>query len=373
MDLKEKIISYSKDIGIDLIGFTDAEPFKKLEKILLNRKAKGYLSGFEEKNIELRIDPKKTLNSAESIIVIGMSYYTNEEDLDNREEPKFYGELARTAWGQDYHIILKNRLEKLADFISNEYDEFEYKAFVDTGPLVDRYLANRSGVGFYGYNSSIINEDFGSWIFIGYMITNIPFKKDKPLDTTCVGCNLCIENCPNSAIEGPYEFNANKCLSNVLQQKKDIEENVLSKIGKKIYGCDICQNVCPHNKGIKESTSKAFTPKELPHKVDLISLLNFSNKEYNSLFKENASGWRGKKILQRNAIIILGNSKNKDAISYLEPLLEDIRPDIRKITIWALYNIDPEFTLGLLFSIREKEKDKEVLKVIDKYLNNINK
>lgn len=368
MNFKERIMSYSKDIGIDLIGFTNAKPFEDLREILIRRRERGYLSGFEEENIELRTNPKKTLDSAKSIIVIGISYYIKKENLGNHKEPKFYGELARTAWGKDYHIVLKDKLEKLASFILSEYKGLEYKAFVDTGPLVDRYLADRAGIGFYGYNSTIINKDFGSWIFLGYMITNIPLEKDKPLDATCIGCNLCIENCPNSAIEKPYDFNANKCLSNILQQKKDVPENALSKLDNKIYGCDICQNVCPHNKDIKEATSKEFIPRELPHKVDLISLLNLSNKEYKTLFKENASGWRGKKILQRNAIIALGNSKNKDAIEFLKPLLKDVRPDIRKITIWALYNIDSKYTLKLLPDIKLKEKEEDVLKVIDKYL-----
>lgn len=374
MNLKKKIISYSKDIGIDLIGFTNADPFEELKKILLERKENGKLSGFEEKNIELRIDPRKTLDSAKSIIVIAMSYYIKEENLKYYEKPQFYGELARTAWGQDYHIVLKNKLEKLSEFISKEYDGFEYKSFVDTGPLVDRYLANRAGIGFYGYNSAIINEDLGSWMFLGYMITNLPLEKDKPLDEiSCIGCNLCIKNCPTSAIEGPYEFNANKCLSNILQQKKEIPEDILPVIGKRIYGCDICQNVCPHNIDIKEMTTTAFIPDTVPHQVDLIPLLNLSNKEYNSLFKENASGWRGKKILQRNAIITLGNYKDKEAIPYLIPLLKDIRPDIRKITIWALYNIDSKMAIELLLTIKDLEKDKDVLETINTYLNKYNK
>lgn len=370
MDLKKKIIDYSKDLGIDLIGFTDAEPFEDLRKVLIERKEKDYLSGFEEKDLDLRINPKKTLHSAKSIIVIAMSYYINENNINFYEEPKFYGKLARTAWGKDYHIVLMDKLEKLAQFISNEYEGFEYKAFVDTGPLVDRYLANRAGIGFYGYNSAIINKDFGSWIFIGYMITNVPLENDDPLDDiTCLGCNLCVKNCPTSAIEGPYKFNANKCLSNILQQKREIPDNILPIIDKRLYGCDVCQNICPHNKDIKEATIKDFIPDKLPHKVDLESLLKLSNKEYNSLFKENASGWRGKKILQRNAIIALGNHKNKEAIPYLLPLLKDVRPEIRKITIWALYNIDSAYTLRLLHSIKENEKDEEVLETINKYLD----
>ncbi|MDI9476517.1 MAG: tRNA epoxyqueuosine(34) reductase QueG [Natronincolaceae bacterium] len=370
MDLKEKIIDHSKHIGIDLIGFTDAGPFEDLRQILTERKEQGKLSGFEEKDIELRVDPKKTLQGARSIIVIAMSYYIDKEKLQGDENPRFYGELARIAWGKDYHIVLMDKLEGLAEFIAKEYDGFEYESFVDTGPLVDRYLANRAGIGFYGYNSAIINENFGSWIFLGYMITNIPLEGDKPLtDKNCLGCNLCIEHCPTSAIEGPYEFDANKCLSNILQQRKLVSKEVLPIIGNKIYGCDICQDVCPHNLDIREMTAEEFMPVGLSERADLIRLLQVSNREFNSLFGENAAGWIGKKALQRNAIIALGNSKDKDAIPYLKPLLKDIRPDIRKITIWALYNIDPETAAKLVSDIRDSERDKDVLEIIDEYLN----
>ena len=370
MDLKEKIIDHSKHIGIDLIGFTDAGPFEDLRQILTERKEQGKLSGFEEKDIELRVDPKKTLQGARSIIVIAMSYYIDKEKLQGDENPRFYGELARIAWGKDYHIVLMDKLEGLAEFIAKEYDGFEYESFVDTGPLVDRYLANRAGIGFYGYNSAIINENFGSWIFLGYMITNIPLEGDKPLtDKNCLGGNLCIEHCPTSAIEGPYEFDANKCLSNILQQRKLVSKEVLPIIGNKIYGCDICQDVCPHNLDIREMTAEEFMPVGLSERADLIRLLQVSNREFNSLFGENAAGWIGKKALQRNAIIALGNSKDKDAIPYLKPLLKDIRPDIRKITIWALYNIDPETAAKLVSDIRDSERDKDVLEIIDEYLN----
>ncbi len=365
MDLKEKIVNYSEYIGIDLIGFTDAGPFEDLRQILMERKEKGKLSGFEEKDIELRIDPEKTLQSAKSIIVIAMSYYIDKEKLQGNKKAQFYGELARIAWGKDYHMVLMDKLEGLAQFIAKEYDGFEHKSFVDTGPLVDRYLANRAGIGFYGYNSAIINECFGSWIFLGYMITNVPLKADKSLkDKSCLGCNLCIEHCPTSAIEGPYKFDANKCLSNILQQKSPVSKEILPVVGNKIYGCDICQDVCPHNVDIKEMTAKEFMPTGLSKRADLIRLLQISNRGFDSLFRENASGWIGKKTLQRNAIIVLGNSKDKDAIPYLEPLLKDIRPDIRKITIWALYNIDPEIAAELVSGIRDSEKDEGISEII---------
>ncbi|WP_051569282.1 tRNA epoxyqueuosine(34) reductase QueG [Alkaliphilus transvaalensis] len=339
MDLKIKTKTFANELGIDLIGFTTAEPFKDLESILLRRKELEYLSGFEEKELELRIDPRKTLQTAKSIIVIGQSYYTDESELSNHlqgNRPKYYGELARTAWGKDYHLVLQEKLRALGDFLESQVEGFQYKAFVDTGPLVDRHVAYRAGLGWYGHNSTLINEKYGSWFFIGYMITNQEFEPDQPMDNQCLGCNLCIKNCPAGAIEEGFLLNTNKCLSCQLQKKGNIPEEVRGKLGKSLYGCDICQLVCPHNKGVKNTAVREFIPSDSSHLIDLVALLDMSNKEFKVLFQENASGWRGKKVLQRNAIIALVNQGDTEAIKYLQPLLKDPRPEIREYAEWGI-------------------------------------
>lgn len=338
MQLKTEITAYAKAIGIDLIGFIKAEPFNELRPILEDRKNKGHLSGFEEADIELRINPLKTMENAKSIIVIGQAYYIDDTRLSN-EEPQLYGELARTAWGRDYHIVLKEKLVALGKYIEGLEPKLEYKAFVDTGPLVDRYLAYRAGLGWYGYNNALINKDYGSWFFIGYMLTNIEIGGDDPLEDKCMGCRRCIEACPGKALEEGQGFNAKKCLSYLLQTKEELTEEERIKLGNRLYGCDICQHVCPHNKDIKEATSEEFLPGELSNKVNIEELLKLTNKEFQKLFSTNASGWRGKKILQRNAIIALGNLKDKRAIPLLQTLLEDPREDIRAYARWALERV----------------------------------
>ncbi len=339
MQLKTEIISYAKAIGIDLIGFIKAEPFNELRPILEDRKNKGYLSGFEEKDIELRINPLRTMENAKSIIVIGQAYYIDDTRLSN-EEPQLYGELARTAWGRDYHLVLKEKLQALGEYIKGVEPGLEYKSFVDTGPLVDRYLAYKAGLGWYGYNNALINKDYGSWFFIGYMLTNLEIEADAPLEDKCMGCRRCIEACPGKALEEGQGFNAKKCLSYLLQAKGELTEEERIKLNNRLYGCDICQQVCPHNIGVKGSASEDFIPKELSNKVDIEKLLKLTNKEFQQLFSTNASGWRGKKVLQRNAIIALGNLKDKRAIPLLLTLLEDPREDISEYARWALGRIE---------------------------------
>ncbi|MBM7614430.1 tRNA epoxyqueuosine(34) reductase QueG [Alkaliphilus hydrothermalis] len=336
MNLKDKIINYAKAIGVDLIGFTSAQPFEEVRQILEDRREAQYLTGFEEEDIELRIDPRKTLQTAKSIIVIGQGYYIDDSQLEV-EKPQYYGELARTAWGKDYHLVLHEKLEAIGKLLEIEVAGAEYKAFVDTGPLVDREVAHRAGLGWYGYNSTLINEEYGSWFFIGYMITNVEIKGDMPLkNKECLGCNLCIEHCPSGAIEAPYVFNGNRCLSCLLQKRTDIAEEDRVKLVKRLYGCDVCQTICPHNKGVRASSTKDFVPMGTSHQVDLVKLLNMSNKEFKEAFKDNASGWRGKKVLQRNAIIALVNQGTPEAIQYLTPLLKDPRLDIRQYAEWGI-------------------------------------
>lgn len=372
MKLKERVIQYATSIGVDLIGFTTAEPFQNLREILEEREKLGHLSGFEEKRIEYRIDPRKIMKNAESIIVVGISYYIGSEVIDDKEVPKFYGRMARTAWGRDYHHVVREKLEKIAMFIKENQHDFEYKVFVDTGPLVDREVAYRAGIGFYGMNSTLINETYGSWIFIGYMLTSIPFDPDGPLvNRACLGCHLCIDQCPMGAIEKPYGFNASKCISNILQKKEEIPEEIRPNIGERIYGCDVCQEVCPHNAGIRPSGQKDFIPLEPPHKIDLLKLLTITNQEFRNIYGKNASGWRGKKVLQRNAIIALANHGDESAIPHLIPLLKDPRPEIRKYAIWGIYTLNPQKARSFLMEMQNHENSEEIKSLIKSYIRRI--
>lgn len=372
LKLKEEIIQYTKAIGIPMVGFTSAEAFEDLRSILEERKKLDYLSGFEEENLELRIDPKKTLPEAKSILVIGVPYYIDENNLPQRHQSKYYGELARTAWGKDYHGILKEKLRSIADFIQKRKEDFSYKIFVDTGPLVDRHVAYRAGLGWYGYNSLLINEEYGSWFFIGYMLMNLALPIDKPLENkVCKGCNLCIEYCPKGAIIEPYKFNAKKCISNILQQKEEIKEEDRKVLGRNLYGCDICQQVCPHNKGLEQNGLTSFYPPGDLYKPDLLKLLTMTNKEFKETYGVTSAGWRGKKVLQRNAIIAIVNHGDKNAIPYLIPLLKDLRPEIRKYAVWGICELDPSQAHGILKNLKEVEKNQEVLKTIDYHLNKI--
>ena len=169
--------------------------------------------------------------------------------------------ISMHAWGRDYHKVVREILDKIGRQLSKHIENFKYVPFTDTGPLADRYLAYLAGLGFYGRNNFIINEKYGSYVFIGYMLTNYPFEPDKPLNATCLGCGQCIENCPGSAIpENDKGLVVEKCVSYITQKKgslTDDEKSLLRSTGM-VYGCDICQLSCPHNRKAAETPIPEF-------------------------------------------------------------------------------------------------------------------
>ncbi len=302
--LKETIIETSKKIGIDMIGFTRAEPFYSLEAILKERIDNNNSPEFEEKDIKLRIDPKKTMKDCKSIIVIGLSYYTDK--LDSRDV-KIKGNLSRSSWGIDYHKVLTDYMNRLVDKLG-EAIEFQSMVFTDTGPRVDRELAYRAGIGYYGKNCSIINPKYGSFFFIGYILTNLDIEENNhQLVSECGDCELCLNACPTNALVEAGKLDTNRCISYLTQTKRPIKEELTQKMGINIYGCDTCQLVCPKNKRVEKSTHSEFCPDKTGGLVDIEELLGMSKKDFNYKYKDMSGSWRGKNVLIRNSLIALNN------------------------------------------------------------------
>lgn len=334
-DLKDFIIEKSKDVGIDICSFTDCESLLNLKDYLNYRIENNLNTSFEEEDLDKRLDPKLTLDSCKSIIVLAMSYNI---ELLEKPDYRLRGLLSKSSWGMDYHRILNKKIEELIGEIKSRID-FEYKYFVDTGPLVDRELAKKSGLGYYGKNASIINPEYGSFIFLGYILTDLDIEKDEEIEEECGECDLCIRACPTGALESPYRVNPKKCISYLTQTKDDIPLELRGKMGIKLYGCDTCQNVCPKNKGIKKSTNKEFYPSLTKGYLDIEEMMTISNREFKKKYGHMAGSWRGRKIIKRNSIIALGNMKDRRNIGLLEKELEDQDRVIRYYADWALGNI----------------------------------
>lgn len=294
--MKNDLKKFCLSLGIEYVGIAHPGPYHELKEIWANRISKGYYTGFEEKDFAKRIDPRLTLQNAKSIIVCLFPYFIGHHTDAN---------LSKSSFSMDYHSIVKNKLVQIGEYLKSSRKDFQYKAYVDNGPLADRYLAYLSGIGFFGINSHIITDKYGSYVFIGYIINNYPFEFDKPLERTCLQCGACLRACPGCAILGNFDINPLLCRSYITQKKEDLspqEENILKK-HRLVFGCDICQDVCPHNSGISHTQMKEFM-ENIKHSVEYKELREISNKEFLRRYKDRAFSWRGRKMLIRNFELI---------------------------------------------------------------------
>ncbi|MFD2654700.1 tRNA epoxyqueuosine(34) reductase QueG [Gracilibacillus thailandensis] len=367
--LKEELITYSKEIGIDKIGFASTEPFAEFKSRLEEQQALGYASGFEKGTNEERTEPERLMPGAESIIAIALAYPTRIKNDPKSVKGDRRGLFARASWGTDYHIVLKEKLDKLASFLQEKVPGFQFSSMVDTGELSDRAVAERAGIGFSGSNTLIISPEYGSYIYLGEMITNIPFPADQPLDEGCGTCTKCIDACPTGALVEPGRLNAQQCLAFLTQTKGFMPDEHREKLGNYIYGYETCQVVCPYNKGVDFHHHEEFEPDPDLVKPRLIDLLAVSNREFKEKFGKMAGSWRGKKPLQRNAILALAHYKESSAIDTLIKLMnEDPRPVIRGTAAWAIGKIGEERGFRAIEQAMQREKEPEVIEEMEKGL-----
>ena len=343
MTLKEEIIQESKRLGIDKIGFTTAEPFDSLKESLEEQKAAGHTSGFEHPNIDERLYPEMTFDQPKSIISIALAYPTRIHEEVPRDEKR--GQFARASWGIDYHDILRDRLNRLIEFIQTraekwqKEEEWRLAPQVDTGELIDVAVAQRAGLGFIGRNGLLITEEFGSFVYLGEIVTNIVFEPDKPGEFGCGDCMRCVTACPTKALLGDGRMNAQRCLSYQTQTKGMMPEEYRKKMRNVIYGY----------------------PKLKP-------MLSMSNKDFKQQFGHLAGSWRGKKPLQRNALIALANLGDRTALPEISECLTDVRPVIRGTAAWAIGRLgtkEPEKWLDVLDEILAKETEEVVINELE--------
>ncbi|MBU8908937.1 tRNA epoxyqueuosine(34) reductase QueG [Desertibacillus haloalkaliphilus] len=368
--LKKEIIAYSKSIGIDKIGFAAADPFQQLKERLLTQQELGYQSGFEESDIEKRVDPSKIVPEAKTLIAIALAYPSKMKDAPKSNSKERRGVFCRASWGEDYHHVLRKRMEQLEAFILRKVPEANVTSMVDTGELSDRAVAERAGIGWSGKNCAIITPEFGSYVYLGELITTISLPPDQPITDQCGTCNKCVDACPTSALVQGGQLDSNKCIAFVTQTKGFLPDRFREKLGNRLYGCDTCQQVCPENKGKDFHHHQEMEPDPEVVKPKLIRLLRISNREFKETFGKLSGSWRGKKPIQRNAIIALAHYKDENAVDELyQVMMNDPRPVIRGTAAWALGKIGKEGSEELLEQAIQREKDEDVLAEIKKGLN----
>ncbi|MCM3588937.1 tRNA epoxyqueuosine(34) reductase QueG [Mesobacillus maritimus] len=360
--LKQDIIDYSKKIGIDKIGFASPSPFTEMKNRLIRQQELNYQSGFEEPDIEKRVRPDLIFENPQSIIAIAVAYPSKMKVRVVSKKGERRGIFCRASWGEDYHHILRRKLKLLEEYIAERVPEAKFKSMVDTGELVDRAVAERAGIGWSGKNCSIITPEFGSYVYLGEMITNLPFEPDSPMEDQCGSCTKCIEACPTGALVQGGQLNSQRCIAFLTQTKGFLPEEFRDKLGNRLYGCDSCQTACPINKGKDFHFHDETEPDPEIAKPLLKPILHISNREFKEKYGPVSGSWRGRKPIQRNALIALAHFKDKTAVpDLIKVLKEDPRPVLRGTAAWSLGKIGGQEAETALAQAIENEKDEQVL------------
>lgn len=370
--LQQEIRDYAMAIGIDKIGFTTAAPFREMKNRLRRQQELGFQSGFEEEDIEKRTNPALLLDEAESILSIAVAYPSKMENPPKGTKSERRGIFCRASWGVDYHTVLREKLSLLEDYIKERVPQAHCRSMVDTGELVDRAVAERAGIGWSAKNCSIITPEFGSYVYLGEMITNIPFAPDRPMEDECGDCTLCLDACPTGALIQGGQLNAQRCIAFLTQTKQSVPEEFRAKIGNRVYGCDTCQTICPKNKRKFNLHQNAFQPEPELAKPLLKPMLTLSNRQFKETYGHMSGSWRGKNPIQRNAIIALAHFKDESAVPDLIGLMEkDPRPMIRGTAAWALGQIGNSEGLEAVQRALPNEENEEVCSEMRKAIETV--
>jgi len=283
--LSEKIKKYAAFLGFDACGFSKAEKIPAESKRYTGWLKQGYNAGmgYMSDNLDKRFDPALLVEDTKSIISLALNYYPKEKIPAGNPRIAYY------AYGKDYHEVMKSKMNKLFDFIKKEVSGASGRCFCDTAPVLERYWATRSGIGFTGKNTSLIIPGKGSYFFLGEIFLNIELAYDNPSGVSCGKCKRCMEACPTKALNIPYILDSNRCISyQTIENKNEIAEDILPHLNNCVYGCDICQQVCPWNRSARPNDIEEFTPLPDFLSLNMERLDNMTVEEYRKIFKNSA-------------------------------------------------------------------------------------
>ena len=315
--LNHTIVRAIKDrahaLGFDLVGIASAEPsrYRDYFRNWLDDGQAGSMA-YLSKRFEERADPAAYLPGAQSVICVALNYYT-ELDPPPADESARHGRVARYALGDDYHELIKNRLYSLADWL-RETAPCRTRCGVDTVPVMEKELAARAGIGWIGKNTCVINPGIGSWLLLGEVLTTLPLPADAPATDHCGSCTRCIDACPTGAIVAPYQLDARRCISYLtIEHRGEIPPDLHAPIGDWLYGCDICQDVCPHNGRAPSATDPALLPRSRYGTLNVDDVLSWTEDEHRPAVKGSAMKRVKLPQLQRNARLVASNLRRNNA------------------------------------------------------------
>ena len=305
MKITNEIVHHKAvSLGFNLVGFSKAELLTEEIDNLASWLDGGFHSGmsYMERNLDKRQDVSLILEDAKSVISLGMNYYS-EDEFSNSPE---FGKVSQYAWGKDYHLVMWEKLDQLITELKEIDPKFEAKSYVDTGPVMDKVWAKHGGLGWVGKHSNTINRQIGSWFFIATIITNYNFDSSSIVTDHCGSCTACIDACPTDAIVEPYVVDANKCISYLtIENKGEIPSEFKNKFEGWIFGCDICQDVCPWNKKFSTVTMVEEFRSTENKEIELTTVNKLTNSQFKKKYLSSPISRTRLKGLKRNAEFLL--------------------------------------------------------------------
>ena len=345
MITKERIKSIAQEIGFHACGIASPQSSAEAEAKLKHWTEQGkhgemkYLERYEER----KTDFWNRFPDAKSIIVLGVNYYSDTNGK-NHSRGTFNGRVARYAWGRDYHQLISEKIEAFKEKLKQEISgELYFESAVDTKPLFERSLAQRAGLGFIGKQTQLLSLQFGPWLFLSELITNLELEPDEPFHGSCGTCRLCVDECPTEAIEETGEIDARKCIAYLtIEHKTEIPEKFRTQIDDHVFGCDDCLNICPYTAKQKETTWPELTAESgFGLELNLLELFHgTSNREHKRQFQTSAISRANRKQLLRNAAIVLGNKGDKSVLPLLRQTLLTVPPMVKTHIHWAIQEIE---------------------------------
>ena len=383
-DLKATVTAHARACGFDLVGVTSADDFDADRNAALERIREGRMDGlpwYTESRVMRGTSPAELLPGAQSVICLGLSYLGDDRAEEDTASPS--GRVARYAWVRDYHRVMKRRMREFVRRLEGELGTaVAARWYVDDGPMLDRAAANRAGIGWFGKNTNILTPSFGSWVFLGQVITDLALEPDAPLKKSCGSCVRCIEDCPTGAIVAPYVVDNARCISYLtIENRGPIPRELRPLMQDWVFGCDICQDVCPVN---RKALPRIFTTEGTEsyrntrknsvlsvsnRSLSLVELLEMSEDDFRARFAGTPLMRAKRTGMQRNACVALGNlgpslMESGAAVPALGRVLRQGEPLVRSHAAWALGRIGGPEAATLLSEAAKSETDPGVLEEI---------
>ncbi len=340
IDMESRLKEQARLLGFDLVGVAPAAPADGFDRLRawLDRGFAGEMD-YMRRHAEARRHPESVLPEVRSVVMLGMNYNPagpREENTSGK------GRVARYARGPDYHDVLRERLNQLLSWLQRELPGCRGRGVVDTAPLLERDFARRAGLGWVGKNTMLLNKRLGSYFFLAALLVDVELRPDEPFEARhCGTCTACLDACPTDAFVGPGILDARRCISYLtIELKNSIPSKLRAGVGDWLFGCDVCQEVCPWNRKAPAATDAAMRGRPELEAIDLVELLGMSDAEFQRRFRDTALMRTKRRGLLRNAALVLGNCGDVRALPALRQAMLDPEPLIHEAACWAVGEIE---------------------------------